>query len=225
MEEKINQQPTTPAETPTKPVQHPINTQRRFFPVILGLFVLLVAVAVGTYYLGKQNNVVLNQVMNKETTPTTQPSPTTNSVNKVPKTERIVLQAGYYFDVTIPEDYSLKEGVGDYANYVVDADGKELIGFAKSSGGGELSKTYPIIINSVPLVVMYRKDVGCPADIFSKEYSVPLKMSFGIMTWCTDEKETQLPVYKQIIESIIFGPKLRDVLLGKEPVPSLQYTP
>jgi hypothetical protein len=218
----------TPVQTPVP--QHPIKNPRGNFPIILGVLVLLLVVGGGAYYLGIQNGRTAPQAQNISIQPTAAPqnhtitNPTTTPIttNKTPKIERIVLQEGYYFDATIPEGYSLKEGSGDYAKYVVDAEGKEVIGFQKSWGGGEMSKTYPVTIDNVPLVIMYRKEIGCPADIFSEKANNPQKMSFGIMTGCKDEKETQLPVYKAVIESIVFGPELRDVLLGSKPAPSIQ---
>lgn len=182
-----------------------LNAKGRFLPVIVVL--ILTLVACGVYYLRIQSNNPINPE---------------GSVNQINRVQRINLQEGYYFDVTIPEGYTLKPGMGDYANFIADADGKELIGFQKSSGGGELSMTSPIIIDNVPLVIMYRKDIGCPADIFSEKAHNPQKMYFGILTWCQDERAIQLPVYKQVIDSIVFGDKLRDVILGNSPAPSIQ---
>lgn len=136
--------------------------------------------------------------------------------------ERITLQPGYYLDVQIPEGYLLKNGAGDYAKYITDAKGKDLIGFQRSSPGGELGRLYPMGINNVPLVIMYRSDPGCPANIFSEKTKFnPETLYFGINTWCKDEKNEQDPVYHQVIESIVFNPKLKEVLLGNSPPPPL----
>lgn len=214
-----------PSEAPVQPVLNPVNKKIGFLPMILVGLLLLVVVGIGAYYLGTQKNNLSNKDINMEPNPTNQITPTQSidSTINTQKTERIILQEDYYFDITIPKGYSLKEGFGDYAKYIVDSDGKKLIGFLKSSGGGELSsRRSPITIDGVPLVIMYRKDIGCPLDIFSEKAEIFQKMYFGIVTWCKDEKDTQLPVYKQVIESVIFGPKLRQILLGNSPAPSLQ---
>ncbi len=197
---------------------HPVKNSKVNLPIIFSVLVLLLIVGGGAYYLGTQKtntsqNSQLSNITTTHTTETTYPP-------IMSKIQRIVLKEGYYFDVTIPEGYSLRAGVGDYVNYIVDNEGEELIGFQKSSGGGELSRTNPITIDGVPLVIMYRNDIGCPANIFSEKASNPQKMYFGIMTWCKDEKDTQLPVYKQVIESIVFGSELKEVLLGNKLAPA-----
>lgn len=77
MEMNSAKQPANPAGTPTEPAQHPVNSQRGNFLIILGILVLLLIVGGGTYYLGTQNG---------KTPPITQqntPSPTTASFNKI----------------------------------------------------------------------------------------------------------------------------------------------
>jgi hypothetical protein len=138
------------------------------------------------------------------------------------RTERIVLQDEYYLDVFVPEGYQLKDGAGDYAKYITDSKSKELIGFQKSSPGGELGTTHEVGINNVPLVSMYRSDFGCPINIFSEKIKfAPEKLYFGINTWCKDDTNTQDPIYEQVLESVVFSPKLKEMLLGTTPAPLL----
>lgn len=57
MEENNPNQPVNPPETPIQDqsVSSPVNNQRGFFPIILGVLVLLIVVGGGAYYLGTQN--------------------------------------------------------------------------------------------------------------------------------------------------------------------------
>lgn len=203
----------------------PLKNQRGSMLIVLSILVLLIMFGGGTYYLATKNEETPEPLQNTQPTPTPQDSSKSNitatpsPINKTPKTERIVLQEGYYFDVTVPEGYLLAEGLGDYANYIIDSDGEKLIGFQKSSGGGVLGRLNPVVIDNVPLVVMYREDIGCPADIFSEKAHNPQAMYFGIITWCKDAASTQSPVYKKVINSIVFGHELREVLLGNKPAP------
>lgn len=48
-------QPVSSSETPTQPIQHPVNNQRGNFLIILGVIVLLLVIGGGAYYLGTQN--------------------------------------------------------------------------------------------------------------------------------------------------------------------------
>lgn len=78
-------QPVNPTQIPaqSQPTQElPVNNQRGFLPIILGVIVLLLIVGGGAYYLGTQQNKPMNQAIQQPNTntdtPTTavaQPSP------------------------------------------------------------------------------------------------------------------------------------------------------
>lgn len=74
---------TDAVQTPTQPVQHPLNNQRGNFSIILGVLVLLL-VGGGAYYLGTQNNKTAVSTQQNTPSPTkaadnqtANPSPTT----------------------------------------------------------------------------------------------------------------------------------------------------
>jgi hypothetical protein len=85
-----NQQVSAPA-TPNQNIvrEHPVKNQRGNFPIILGVFVLLLVVGSGAYYLGTQNNNSKNSnslTTNPQTTSeltTTPVTPTVNPTNDV----------------------------------------------------------------------------------------------------------------------------------------------
>lgn len=204
----------------------PPDSKHRLRVILYGITgLLMIFTAFGSGYFVASNKQPNPQTQSSLTSQqhSITPLPTYDSISE-PNTnvkKRVTLIPGYYLDVTVPKGYHLRNGEGDYAAYLTTSEGKDLIGFQRSWGGGELSLRSPITIDGVPMSIMYRDDIGCPADIFSEKANSPGKMAFGILTWCEDENETQLPVYKQVIDSVVFGDKLRNVLLGNEPQPSL----
>jgi hypothetical protein len=76
--------PLNPSESPAQP-QQPVNNQKRFLPIILGVLVLLAAVIGGAYYFGTQNdnsNQVNQNTQHSNTAPVipSEPSPTTTQI-------------------------------------------------------------------------------------------------------------------------------------------------
>lgn len=148
-------------------------------------------------------------------------------VNTELKRETIVLQDGYSFTVNIPSGYLLIPGLGDYINYVVNEDDKRIIGFQKSNQGGESSPMGSVIVDGVPFIIDYRKNIGCPSDMYPTKIktgggNINTYMLFGIYTWCEDDKETESEIYEQIVGSIKFNNQLKDVLLGFKYAPLLK---
>lgn len=76
MELNTSTQSVNPSEIPAQPqpIQPPpVNNQKGFLPIILGIFVLLLVVGGGAYYLGTQNSRTAPQAQNTNTQPTTNP--------------------------------------------------------------------------------------------------------------------------------------------------------
>lgn len=88
MENSTNQ-PTNPAETLNQTLQHPNNSHRGNFIIILGVIVLLLIVGSGAYFLGTQKNntqpqqvTTLSPTLQPTTTVTTPTSYPTISINQ-----------------------------------------------------------------------------------------------------------------------------------------------
>lgn len=88
MENSTNQ-PTNPAETLNQTLQHPNNSHRGNFIIILGVIVLLLIVGGGAYFLGTQKNntqpqqvITLSPTLQPTTTVTTPTSYPTISINQ-----------------------------------------------------------------------------------------------------------------------------------------------
>lgn len=99
-------QTVTPAETPVQSytVSNPANNHRGFFPIILGVCVLLFVVGGGAYYLGTQkenNSTNTSQSTTSTATPTT--VPTTHALSTPSPTQTITQPVG-----SIPSGWSLK---------------------------------------------------------------------------------------------------------------------
>ncbi|MBU3979087.1 hypothetical protein KKE68_05305 [Patescibacteria group bacterium] len=65
-------QPINPPIAPIQPVSNPVNKQGGFFPIILGVLILLVLAGGGAYYLGTRNTKI-TQTSNITTKPTVSP--------------------------------------------------------------------------------------------------------------------------------------------------------
>lgn len=72
MEINTPNQPINPPITPIQPISKPVNKHGGFFPIILGVLILLVLVGGAAYYLGTKNSRT-NQASNINTQPTISP--------------------------------------------------------------------------------------------------------------------------------------------------------
>lgn len=124
MEMNNANQPINPIETPSQPIQYPVNNQQSNFLIILGVLVLLLVVGGGAYYLGTQKNQITTNTQNAnlqsqtESTPipTTQTQPTqTNSISTpAPKNDTKVgwksyTDASYGYTIQYPTGWTLKQ--------------------------------------------------------------------------------------------------------------------
>lgn len=136
------------------------------------------------------------------------------TVISTPKTETIVIKEDYSFVLTLPGGYQIKQGVGDYHSYIAHKNGKEIIGFGVSSAGGEKTPLGSVVIDGVPFTIDYRANIGCGVALYPKNLKFsPDSLYLHLNTWCVD-LGVKDDMYKQIIESIRFNPKLKDFLLG-----------
>lgn len=146
------------------------------------------------------------------------------------KLETIILQDGYSFDITLPAGYQYKkERQGDHLGYIADKNGEPYIRFLVSSGGGELSPKGKTTIDSVPFTIDYRENIGCNADLYPANAKYPggNSLYFQIMAkGCKDDKEWLAGIpdkdIEQVIMSMRFNPRLKELLLGKTAAPLLQ---
>jgi len=93
--ENNSNQPANSSEDPiqSQPIPNAVNNQKSNFPIILGILLLLIVVAIGAYYLGAQNNKQPSQqpqAINSIPVPTTtnskikqSPTPTVDTKNGV----------------------------------------------------------------------------------------------------------------------------------------------
>lgn len=143
--------------------------------------------------------------------------------------EAIILQDGYSFDITLPNGYQYKKGrQGDHLGYVSDKSGEIFVRFLVSSGGGELSPKGSTIIDGVPFTIDYRENIGCNADIYPTNAKYPggNYLYFQIMAkGCKDDKEWLESIpnknMEQLLQSIKFNLKLKELLLGKTSAPEV----
>lgn len=80
-------QPVNPPETPIQDqsVSSPVNNQKGFFPIILGVLVLLLIVGAGAYYLGLKGSNLITGTNQYSVSPTPLPiQPTTTTPNTNP---------------------------------------------------------------------------------------------------------------------------------------------
>lgn len=112
MEENNSNQSANLSESPaqTQPVSNPINNQKGFFPIILGVSILLIVVGGGAYYLGTQNSGKTTQPQNSNAQSATNPtsSPVVTQPSQVDKT------SGWESYISVKHGYEIK-----YPNFLV----------------------------------------------------------------------------------------------------------
>lgn len=96
--------PNQPVNTPVTPVQkpnpeYPVKNQKGNLPIILGVFVLLLMVGGGVYYLGTQNKQPVNKNISVNPTLQTNPTPTQTYKSQSYKNEQ------FGFEVSYPEGW------------------------------------------------------------------------------------------------------------------------
>lgn len=138
------------------------------------------------------------------------------------KSEHVVISGKYSFDVQIPDNYSIKkyndfESLAKDAAMIFDENDIAVLDISTATFG-ESSPVGSIIIDDVPFIINYFKDVGCLADINPTNWLPGTKPYFNIHVFCDKTgkaTDKQLQTYKQIIQSMTFSPALKNVLLGK----------
>lgn len=172
----------------------------------------------------KSNNVIV-AIPTKST-------PVLKSEETLVGQQTIIIQDEYWFSLFIPDGYYLKPGPGDYDIGAIYNNHKIIIRFSgNSTPGGESAPTGSFNIDSIPFTVEYRSDktLGCPMSMKPSYFGNNLRNNsiyFNLLTWCKDEKEDHDPVYEQIIKSIRFSPRLKEVLIGKRLPPLIKgYIP
>lgn len=207
----------------TKPSHHLIqqtishfSTSLKPLPLLAAILLLTTASGISGYWLG-----IRMSRLSPHDEFVYEPSPTTNMT-----TRTVIIHDAYYFQVSLPHGYALKEGDGSYIRYVTNTRGKNIVGFYISSFGGERYAMGRTHIDNVPFTVdyTYRGVISCPADLYATDAQFTTDhLYFGIVTWCKDPEDAQNGVYERIITSIKFSEDLRAVLLGNTPPPMLRY--
>ena len=151
-----------------------------------------------------------------------EPSPITR------RTARIYIQGAIFFKVTIPPDYTLINGNGDYIRYMTDRSGDILMGFYISSGLGEGLPKGQILIDDVPFTIEgeFNSNTGayCPANLYATNAQFRIDhLYFGIHTWCKNGHDEEVDMYQRVIRSVRFSKELKAVLLGNSPPERLAY--
>lgn len=94
-------------ETPSQPIQYPVNNQRGNFLIILGALVLLLVVGGGAYYLGTQNSGKTTQFQNSNTQSATNPtaSPVATQPSQVSETSswEIYMNVKHGYEIKYPK--------------------------------------------------------------------------------------------------------------------------
>ena len=159
MEDNSPNQPVSPSDTPVQPqpITNQVSHQRGFFPIILGVLVLLLVVGGGAYYLGTQQNKAQTGsetiLQHSPTVENTQPTqiPTTMQGQVVPANWKTYSNSELGFSLKYPEDqYTLKvqklSGQGE--NY-----GKTFISLEPNdtfNNQKPLAVTYAVSVATVP---------------------------------------------------------------------------
>lgn len=176
----------------------------------------------GGWKFNSQNNQIVDQILS-----------TFKFLDVKTGQQTISIQDDYSFNLFIPDGYYLKPGPGDYnIGAIYDKNDKMLIGFnGNSTPAGASTPTGSFTIDGVPFTVEYRPKgiIGCPMAMdptSTGNQSRNVSVYFKLSTRCKDGKNQQDPIYEQIIKSITFNPKLKEVLLGKRLPPLIKgYTP
>ncbi len=151
-----------------------------------------------------------------------------NFLDKDISTERIVIKDDYWFEFNIPRGYRLdRNKIGSYLGYIVDEKGNKLLGFGFNSAGGELSPKGKTIIDGVPFTIEYDTEVSCSVAVYPTNLKFSLdRLYFFVSTWCKPGEEgkniSNKSLYTDVISSIKFSDKLKDILFGKTQPPLLK---
>jgi len=97
---------TNQPETPVQPISNPVHNQKGFFPIILGVLVLLLVVGGGAYYLGTQNSRTINQT-SQQPAPSIGNSTNTPMVTNIPNNNWKTYTSGN-LTFNYPESFSIK---------------------------------------------------------------------------------------------------------------------
>jgi len=136
--------PVNSTEIPTQSTPHPVNNQRGFFPIILGVLMLLVVIGGGAYYLGTQNSSTTPQTQNTNALPATNPqnntvtNPTDAPVaTQTPQTNQVTDWNTYTsqangFSIQYPKTIAKYQGQWEYKEFP-STDGSVWVGFRPSS--------------------------------------------------------------------------------------------
>lgn len=215
----------------THPIQKNPNSSFKSLNTLALFTVLILIAGTGGYWLITnqilpQFEIISQPALTVTATSTTTVTATPTVSPTIDNTATVIIQDYYFFKVTIPSEYKLIKGKGDYIRYITNRSGEKIIGFYISSGLGEGRRTGQIVIDGVPFTVMYtyRGIISCPVDLYATNAQFKRgHLYFGIITWCKDAHEEQDDVYERVIRSIRFSEDLRAVLLGKLPPPMLRY--
>lgn len=206
MESNNSNQPTNSPTIPVHPqsIQNPVKTQRGYFPLILGVIVLLIVVAGGAYYLGTQRNQSTpTNIEQNNTTPTitTFPSPSISTVK--PKIISFMRDG----DIWIKELSTSRESKVSKTTKVQSP---------KFSSNGNSMTYHPIVhaVGGFPRGNLYLTDKTGTSEIILGE-AAALWPETSRITWSDDDKYIGFLLFQNTGEAKIYDVAEKKVILEK----------
>lgn len=206
MEIDNSNQPVNPSKIPvqSQSVSTPVNNQKGFSPIVLGILVLLIVVAGGAYYLGTQKNqsAINNTEQNSRTSTTiVSPSPIANTNN--PKITAFMRDG----DIWVKDVFTNKESKISKTAAVQSP---------KLSPMGNYLTYHPIVhaAGGFPRGNLYLTDKNGTSEIVLGEAGA-LGSETSRITWSEDDKFVGFVLFQNTGETKIYDVTEKKVVLEK----------